>query len=709
MTFSKPPDNLSALPLTSTPIIVLDTETTGLDVKTDRLIEIGAVRVLGGFVSPSDQFSVLVNPDIPIPPQSTRIHGLSDSDVEDADKFKTVMFEFSKWVETAVIIGYSIGYDLAILKSEHERHGMDWQSPRCIDIRHLVQILTPNLPSESLEIIAEWLGIEVTNRHRALGDAMTTAHVLQALLPKLAERGIRTLAQAERVSRSRTTQHASEIRSGWHEVAIARESNPKSVAAYARIDSYPYRHIMSQVMKTPPLFIDGSRSLQESLARMIANEASSLFLPPDGIDNNYGIITERDILRAIDTNGTAALGDPTGPHASRPLVTVNADEFVYRAITSMSDKGFRHLGVMGASGDIVGALSARDLLKQRASEALSLGDSIDTATSPAELGTIWFDLITVVKGLIYEDVDPRDVAAVISRELRALTRRACQLAEADMVRAGHGIPPTPYAMLVLGSGGRGESLLAMDQDNAIVFAEGDAEGPEDKWFEQLGQRVADTLDSVGVEYCKGGVMARNATWRKDLNTWMSTVQNWVTKASPEDILSSDIFFDAMAVHGDFELADRLRRGAFSTARRSKNFLKFHTLNAANFQVPVGLFGRLKTHNGRIDIKRGGIMPIFSTARVLALKYGLDGHSTPERLEQAAAIKQDQRLSIYNLIDAHKILLDIIVRQQLRDIDAGIPLSNSIAPSELSSHQTDELRWALGQVTLVSGVLDAPIL
>ena len=71
------------------------------------------------------------------------------------------------------------------------------------------------------------------------------------------------------------------------------------------------------------------------------------------------------------------------------------------------------------------------------------------------------------------DAMPRNTAAIVSHELRALTRRATELAEVRMIDDGWGPPPQPYAMLVLGSGGRGESLLAMDQDNAIVYADGE--------------------------------------------------------------------------------------------------------------------------------------------------------------------------------------------------------------------------------------------
>ena len=78
-----------------------------------------------------------------------------------------------------------------------------------------------------------------------------------------------------------------------------------------------------------------------------------------------------------------------------------------------------------------------------------------------------------------------------------------------MKAEGQGEPPCAYALCVLGSAGRGESLLAMDQDNAIVFADGEPGDAADRWFARFGGIVADILHEVGVPYCKGGVMAKN--------------------------------------------------------------------------------------------------------------------------------------------------------------------------------------------------------
>ena len=199
---------------------------------------------------------------------------------------------------------------------------------------------------------------------------------------------------------------------------------------------------------------------------------------------------------------------------SKPLAAVPADAFVYRAIGRMSRLGVRHLGVVDETGRVVGALSARDLLRLRAGEALSLGDEIDAGRRRARARRRLGEAAAASPpSLLAEEVPARDIAAVISRELGALTRQAAVIAEERMREAGHGEPPCRYAVAVLGSAGRGESLLAMDQDNALVFADGEPGGAQDRWFEALGGHIADILHEVGVPYCKGGVMAKNPQWR----------------------------------------------------------------------------------------------------------------------------------------------------------------------------------------------------
>lgn len=491
---------LNATPLIALDAVALDTETTGLDPGRARIVEIAAVRIGAGRLDAAGALRRLVRPDQPIPPEAARIHGIDDAAVASAPPFKEVWPEFLDLAGGLVLVGHTVGFDLAVLQRECARAELVWPALRTLDTRLLAELVQPNLAGLTLDQLAAWLGVAAEGRYSALGDAVTTARIFLALLPKLRDVGIRTLAEAEQACRGLTAALDAAHRAGWVE-PIAAPSRADAERTLARIDTYPYRHRIRDVMSAPAKFVDGRVALADALAQMAREGCSSLFVRSHAsgpaAPAGTGIVTERDVLRALAKDGAAALAMPVQVLMSRPLAVVPAEAFVYRAIGRMSRLAIRHLGVIDENGHIVGALSARDLLRVRAAEAVSLGDEIDEAQDAPSLGRAWAKLPHVASGLLSEGVSGRDIAAVISRELGALTRRAAIVAEQRMEANGLGAAPSPYALAVLGSAGRGESLLSMDQDNALVFAEGAPGGAEDRWFEALSVHVADILHEVG--------------------------------------------------------------------------------------------------------------------------------------------------------------------------------------------------------------------
>ncbi|MEX0591278.1 MAG: DUF294 nucleotidyltransferase-like domain-containing protein, partial [Xanthobacteraceae bacterium] len=591
---------------------------------------------------------------------------------------------------------HTIDYDLAVFANEARRAQIDYRAPRAIDVRILAEFVKQNLPGFSIEQLAAWLDIKVENRHSALGDAAATARIFAALVPLLRERGIRTFAEAETVCRDFSEAMAHRI--GRLDLAATR-SDPER--ALARLDSYPYRHRIRDVMSKPPLFIAPDALLSAAMDMLMQKRVSSLFVAPkaDAGDvgplsaKQTGILTERDVLRAVANQGAAALAMPVDTFASRPLAAVPAEAFVYRAIGRMSRLKIRHLCVVDEADRVVGALSARDLLRLRAGEAVSLGDEIDEATDVHELARAWAKLPAVARALVTEGVDARDIAAVISSELRALTRRAAIFGEQRMRESAQGGPPVPYAVLVLGSAGRGESLLAMDQDNAIVFTEGKPDGANDRWFAALGTHIADILHEVGVPYCQGGVMAKNLPWRCSAALWRERIAEWITRSNPQDLLSVDIFFDFRAVHGDRALAESLWRDALDLAKGQIAFLKLLAEAAGPFDPPLGFFG-IKTDSGRVDLKRGGMFGIVAAARVLALRFHVAERATRARLEGVKALKVGAERDLDALIESHGVLLAAVLGQQLVDIAAGRPPSNKVEIRRLSRAEQEKLKAAL---------------
>lgn len=697
---------ISSCPLISFDAVVLDTETTGLDAETARIIQIGAVRFAGGKIQEDKIFDTLVNPGQAIPPESVKIHHITDEDVASAPAFPEIAAEVESFIEHTVVVGHNIGFDLTILKNEYRRGGRTWRCPRALDTALLARAARPTLHDFSLDMVAEWLGIEIEGRHQALGDAVATARVLERLIPMLAGQDIRTLAEAEKVCRSFADADQDHVRQGWTGPVVGPDERADHPAALARVDSFPYRHRVKEIMSAPPVFVAAGAMSDEISQTLATKNVSSVFVEPDGAGGDHGIITERDLMRVLTAGDAAA---PTARELmSAPLKMIAEDAFVYQAIALMSRAGFRHLGVHDEEGALVGALTSGDLLRQRAQDALVLGDEIDHAENVSELAAIWARLPLVARSMMDESVRCRDIAAIIAEETCALTRRAVQLAERDMQEAGRGPAPRSYCTLVLGSGGRGETLLSPDQDNAIIYENGPADEAVDAWFAELGDRFATILDRVGLPYCNGGVMAKNADWRQDVDGWQERIGNWLRRAETTDLWHVDIFYDFRCVHGERALALEVRHFAYESAGRAPGFLRNLSAMATDFRAPITVFGGIKTDHGRVDLKKHGLLAVVSGARVLALRHGIEKRATKDRLEAVAALGAVNAQDLQNIVDAHEILQSEVLRQQLEDIEAGEKPSSRVDPKRLGKRRAAALKWALEQVDVIKTMVGDPM-
>lgn len=699
-----------AKPHFSTPLIaldpvVLDTETTGLDVAVARVVQLGAVRVSDGTISQVAVFDRLVNPGETIPEAATAIHGITDSMAAKAEPFAAVAAPFTEFLGDSAIVGHNVSFDMAILRREFSLASIDWPTPAVLDTLSLARIANPALPDFSLEVIAGWLGIAVENRHSAMGDATTTARIYLALLPLLREAGVRTLADAHRAGAEmsqRLTEQAQYAPlpdptgpAGWGETG----------AAIQRIDSFPFQYRVRDVMSSPALVVEAGRTPAQLAALLSEKNKSAAFVRLPGEADAYGIVTERDLMRLLlghDTEPPRTAGDM----ANAPLQTIRDDAFVFQALGRMHAASIRHLGVRDDAGALVGALTSGDLLRQRAEDALVMSGDMDSTSSAGSLAAIWGRLPLVARSLLEEGVDAGHIAAVLAEQLATVTRRAAELAEARMQDAGKGAPPAPYCVLLLGSGGRGETLLAPDQDNAIVFEDGHSEAAT--WFAEFGALMSDILDEVGVPYCKGGVMASNAEWRHDLQGWKKLVHDWLSRADWKDLCYVDIFYDFRPVHGDRALARALSAYAYDLAARAPGFLRQLAALATSFGAPLGMFGGFRTEKGRLDLKGGGTLPIVGGARVLALRHAVRDRSTRQRLlriKERGLVNEDD---IDEILDAHEILLRHILEQQLEDLAAGLAPSNRIDVKRLSKHARDDLKSALEKVAVMHTAVGDPL-
>lgn len=695
-----------AVPLFALPVVALDLETTGLDIETARIVQIGAVHLGEDDSATATLFDRLVNPGQPIPQESAAIHGINDAMVAAATSLTELWPDLRAFIGRQVVVGHTIAYDLTVLEREAARLGLAWERPRALCVRKLAAIAIPALHDPSLDKLAAWLGIEIGQRHNAMGDAKAAGKIFRKMIPLLEERGIRTLAEAERAVLARTGQAEQEAAAGW--IAQAPPDSEAILANAGQYDTYAYRHVVGDVMARALLVVGGGTNLRGAMQLMAKRGASSVLVadPPEGgrALDAYGILTERDALRHIAVEGVTALDTGVDRIMHRPLISIREKAYVYRAIARMRRMKVRHLAVVDDVGDVVGMISARDLLKLRSEPAIALSDAIKEARSAGDMAVAWAGLAGVVRSLTHEGLDARTTARIVSEELRSMTERACDLAVAAMHHDGFGAPPCSFAVMVLGSGGRGESLLKPDQDNAIVFAEGDPGGQVDRWFAELGSRMATILDTAGIPYCNGGVMAKNPGWRGSIGTWRARIEGWVASANPDSLLNVDIFFDQIAVAGTRRLAHELFAHAYSIGSGNPIFAKLLGAKADRIANPFGFMGRLTGENGMLDLKLHALFPIVSSARTLAIRHNLPTHATSERLAKLAERGQGDAALLRSLADDHGFCLALILRRQSRALLSGEPLSNAIRLSELSRSETDRLRDALKRIQLLPNLV-----
>ena len=161
--------------------IILDIETTGLSFRTEKITEIGAVKVKDGQIV--DTFECFVNPEVPIPQRIVELTGITDEMVKDAETIDKVMPKFLEFIGNLKLVAHNADFDIGFLKYNAENLGYKMDNEH-IDSLALSRQLYPEFKKHKLEILAEKLGVKVENAHRALDDVKTLFKVFKIMLAK---------------------------------------------------------------------------------------------------------------------------------------------------------------------------------------------------------------------------------------------------------------------------------------------------------------------------------------------------------------------------------------------------------------------------------------------------------------------------------------------------------------------------------------------
>ena len=454
-------------------------------------------------------------------------------------------------------------------------------------------------------------------------------------------------------------------------------------------------------MRRAPVVVVTGTPVLEVIARMAAERASAALAVDAAAGRIAGILTEQDVTRRVAGRG---VGDdtPIDGVMTRPVHTVGTDDFLYRAIGFMRRRGLRHMPAVDGAGRPAGMLYLDDAL---AAANAPLVDEIDRLTHEDTLDglrEVKAAQVQVAADLLAEDVPAPEILSLVSDVNNDIHRRVVRLCLGVLAAEGYGEgPPVRFCVLVMGSGGRGESYLFPDQDNGFALDDypDERHGEIDPFFIALAERTTAALAGLGFPPCRGGVMAINPLWRKTLGQWRHQVDIWIARHREVMLRLCDVFFDFRPVDGDLALGARLRDHVTARARASPAFLRELYEVQAEHRAGIGLFGRLLTeradreHRGELNLKYAGTLPLAEAVRLLALRHGVPATGTLARIDALAALgalKPDEQ---DYLRGAFALITGLQLRRQIRAFQAGEPVTNFVHPDELTERELDMLKDA----------------
>ena len=459
---------------------------------------------------------------------------------------------------------------------------------------------------------------------------------------------------------------------------------------------------VSAIMR-PVQFCRPEDSVREVAARLNAAPGSALLVSLG--EDEIGVITDAEIRAAV-ADATRPDGMTARGVARAPVPTTPVTQLAVEATIDMLAAGGEVVAVLDGSR-VCGMLSAADLLGLDARSPIALRHRILGATDEDSLVAAVGQLPRLFLLLVRAGVPSRDLGRVLSLQHDAVVTRLV-----DFSIWKHDPAPLPWAWLDLGSAARREFTLASDQDNALAYATPPDEeaAAVDAYFEQMGSDVNAGLARCGIGVDNNGVLAGKRLWRMSDAAWVRTFDECFAEPDESHLVRATVAFDfrpsAGALAITAALTDRIR-----AARQHPAFMRLMARSATGYPVALGFRGALATGRdgdppGRLDVKRGAIIPLVNLVRFHALANGVTISPTLDRIEAVAKVGGIERDLADSLRESFEVITRVRFEHHAELIASGLPADNLIDPGALPAISQTDLREALGVVRKAQKLLNA---
>ncbi len=476
---------------------------------------------------------------------------------------------------------------------------------------------------------------------------------------------------------------------------IAERIRTRSAAAHM-ISGAMARPVRS-AMKSPLSISRSDITLREAFEIMQSRKIGSLGVMTQR-NELFGILTCSGLSEALAIKG-AHPDDSVMQAACEVPYTISPDTPLWRAEEIQQNRGVKYLVVVENEAP-VGMISQTDILRALITQQNTFLEQVKEVNSLEHLRRLYENIYEVARMARESNRLATQAVRMTSEAHLAIQRRCVELTLDEMQPR----PARPFALLVMGSGGRREMLLNPDQDNGIVLSDapGAVSEEEREWFAGFCDKLNINLDKIGYVLCRGDIMARNPMFQKTLSEWRSQITHLTAYPNQKAARWSNIVFDFDTLYGDENLTYALRDHVLKALQARRQLLEFMVEDDAEGRPPLGWFNRLITADekglkGTVDIKRNGLRIIADAARIYALSAGISSTSTRERLQ--ALVRQG--ILSTELVDsasaAYEELLDMLLAHQIERRQARQVPDKLIRPDTLSPRVRSVLRVSMRAV------------
>jgi len=439
-----------------------------------------------------------------------------------------------------------------------------------------------------------------------------------------------------------------------------------------------------------------SLPLNEAVAMMHEQNVGSIVIV-DGELHPQGIFTLRDLRRVIGT-GTRDLGAPIAEFMTHDPFYLPPEATAFDAAIAMTERHIGHVCVV-EGGLLRGVISERDLFSLQRVDLVHLAQTIRHADRVDTLVVIRSRIKQLVDNMLAHGASSTQITHIITLLNDHTVCRVIELAIHEL-----GDPGVAFTWLCFGSEGRREQTLHTDQDNGIIFEAADAaEAAHIRGrLLPLAERINRDLDTCGFTLCKGNIMASNPELCLSRQEWGRRFSSFIREATPENLLSSTIYFDLRAVWGSPDGCEQLRQELLEEIAGNSLFQRMMADNALRHRPPVGRFRDFVVSRqgsdkaATLDLKVQGLTPFVDGARLLALSNGIGASNTLERLRQLVNKGVIEKKDGAAYEEAYHFIQQTRMQHHQQQARDGEAYSNRLDPDSLNNLDRRILRESFRQ-------------